>query len=389
MMIVEGKMKNNKNKRFKKHSTGSFFGSFLYDQIIPHDHFLVSANKIIDWDRFTDRCLRWYKGSGEIGRPPYNPVVLLKMLFISYLYNLSERQVEERVNLDLAFKYFVGLGVDEVPPDHSSLTYFKDRLLKEGGKSAYDELLREIITQAKDKGIKFGSIQIIDATHTIADVNTDKDKKGKDKDKKPPRDPDASWGVKHQRKVLDPKTGQVIKQKKYFHGYKAHTSLNARSGLITSIKSTTGKDPDGNQLPTLIAKDNFTGLFRKRTYAGDKAYDDGENHEILKTKKMGDALRLKITRTQKKNPNKDPWLKLLKDKRYYQGLKERYKIERKFGEAKQGHGLRRCRYLGLGKFHLQATMTALTLNIKAIVAQITGTTLKGYEYGEGCLRLPT
>jgi len=375
--------------RFKKHTTESFFGSFLYDQVLNKNHFLVKAKDIIDWDRFTKRCVRWYKGACEIGRTPYNPSVLLKMLFVSYLYNFSERETEIMVNDSLSMKYFLGLGVDEQAPDHSSLTYFKERLLKGGGKSAFDELLREILTQAQEKGIKFGSIQIIDSVHTIANVNTDKDRQRKDKDKKSPRDPDASWGVKHQRKVKDPETGQIHKQTEYFHGYKAQTSLNAHSGLITSVKSTTGKANDGKQLPTIVAKDNFTPLPRKRTYAGDKAYDDGENHEVLKTKKLGDALRLKITRTHKKDPNKEPWLKLLKDERYHQGLKERYKIERKYGEAKQSHGLRRCRYLGLGKFHLQATVTALVLNLKVIVAQITGSTLKGYDFQGGCIRLET
>ena len=375
--------------RFKKHTTGSFFGSFLYDQVLNKNHFLVKAKDIIDWDRFTHRCVRWYKGSCEIGRAPYNPAVMLKMLFVSYLYNFSERETEIMVNDSLSMKYFLGLGVDEPAPDHSSLTYFKERLLKGGGKSAFDELLREILTQATRKGIKFGSIQIIDSVHTIADVNTDKDRQRKDKGKKPPRDPDASWGVKHQRKVKDPETGQIRKQTEYFHGYKAHTSLNAHSGLITAVKSTTGKENDGRQLPTLIKKDKFTPLPRKRTYAGDKAYDDGENHEILKTEKLGDALRLKITRIHKKNLHQGPWLKLLKDKRYHQGLKERYKIERKYGEAKLGHGLRRCRSLGLRKFHLQAALTAIILNIKVIVAQLTGSTLKGYGCAGAAVRLQT
>ena len=50
--------------RFKKHTTDSFFGHFLYEQIIPKDHFLVRAKQTIDWDRFTQKCLRFYKGSG-------------------------------------------------------------------------------------------------------------------------------------------------------------------------------------------------------------------------------------------------------------------------------------------------------------------------------------
>ena len=82
------------------------------------------------------------------------------------------------------------------------MTYFKDRLLQGGGKTAFDELLREILIQAKNQGIEFGSIQIIDATHVRADVNTQKEKqRKKDDDDFTPRDPDASWGAKHQRKV--------------------------------------------------------------------------------------------------------------------------------------------------------------------------------------------
>ena len=45
-------------------------------------------------------------------------------------------------------------------------------------------------------------------------------------------------------------------------------------------------------------------------------------------------------------------------------MRERYKIERKFSEAKWWHGLGRCRYLGLLKYHLQAILTAMVLNLK-------------------------
>jgi IS5 family transposase len=384
MMVVEENMLNNQNIRFKQHSTGSFFGSFLYDQILPKDHFLFQAKSIIDWDNFTNRCLRWYHKSAKGGRPPYEPAVLLRILFLSYLYNISERQIEERVNLDLSFKYFVGLGIDEIPPDHSTLTYFKDRLLQGGGKTAFDELLREILCQAKQRGIEFGAIQIVDATHVKADVNTQKEKtKKKDDDDFTPRDPDASWGAKHQRKVTDSKTGKSFKQTEYFHGYKAHTSVNAKSMLITSIKTTTGRIDDGSQFVILVKKDNFAPIPNKRTYTGDKGYDYGDNHEYLKIKGLGDALKLKRNRTQKKDPNKEIWLKLKETKEYNQGLKERFKVEQIFGEQKQGHGLARCRYLGEKKFHLQASFTAIAHNLKVVVAQMTGTTLKGYCYRGG------
>lgn len=62
------------------------------------------------------------KGKAWIGQAPHDPTTLLKMLLISYLYNISERQAEVVVNENLAMKFFVGLGVDEKAPDHSIST---------------------------------------------------------------------------------------------------------------------------------------------------------------------------------------------------------------------------------------------------------------------------
>ena len=365
----------NKNIRFRKTTTDSFFGNFLYDQIIPANHFLKVAKRIIDWQRFNDKLLKWYRISeGGVGNPPYDPALLLRMLFLAYSYNISERQIEERVTFDLTFKYFVGLGVDEKAPDHSTLTYFKERLEEGGGKSAYDELLREIVNQIREKGIEFGSIQVIDSTHSQANVNTDKDKQRKNKNK-PPRDPDASWGVKHQREVKDPATGEIKKQTEYFHGYKGHTSLNAKTNLITAVTTTSGSRPDNEQFIKLANKDNrIKGLDRHRTYAADKASDDGEIHEYLKDKEFGNAVNLKVTRTAER------WKKLRETREWREGRRERYKIERKFGEGKLSHGLRRCRYLGLTKYHAQMIITACVLNLKVVVASMTGSTLKGYAY---------
>lgn len=88
------------------------------------------------------------------------------------------------------------------------------------------------------------------------------------------------------------------------------------------------------------------------------------------------AIRLKKTRTEKKDANKQVWLALRQTPPYQQGLKERYKVERKFGEAKQGHGLGRCRYLGRSGFAVQAFFTAIILNLKRMVRLLTGVGFK-------------
>jgi IS5 family transposase len=368
--------------RFKSHTTNSFFGHFLYSQVVDKEHFLVKATTAIDWDKYTKRCLKWYQGHGEVGRPPYNPVVVLKMLFLSYLYNLSERQVEQEVNDRLSMKYFLGLGADEVAPDHSTLTYFKERLLDGGGIEAYTQLLQDMVVQAQKKGIIFGKVQVVDATHTTADVNTQKDHK-REKDGKGKRDPDAKWGTKHSKLVKDPATGETKKIPEHFHGYKAHLSYNPGSQLITSVVTTSGEVDDGGQFPALVEQDNAIELPPDRTYAGDKGYDYGDNHELLKEKGLGDALRLKKTRTEKKDPHTKRWEELEASETYQKGGKERYKIEQKNGEGKRGHGLRRCRYVGLARYHVQTIMTAWVLNLKVVVARSSGVTLRGYSWSPG------
>lgn len=374
--------------RFKSNSTNSFFGHFLYDQVLPKDHFLVIAKREINWQRFTDICIKWYKRSDRGGRPPYEPSVLCRMLFLSYLYNISERDTEIMANDSVSMKYFLGIGLDEKVPDHSTLTKFKERLLRGGRERAFEDLLQEILLEAKNKGVNFGQMQIVDATHTIADVNTlkdkdrqkDKDKNDKPKDPKPPRDGDASWGAKRSREVKDPKTGETKQQTDFFHGYKSHESYNPESGLITSVITTTGKTPDGEMLPALEAQDSQTNLLpNTRTYAADKGYDWGENHFYLEEHKHHDAIILTDNRLNKKDSNSEKWKKLVETEEYQEGKKDRKLIEKTFGNQKQCHGLRRCRYIGLQRYHIQAVLTAVVFNLQVVVAQISGTTLRGYD----------
>jgi IS5 family transposase len=359
--------------RFVETGSSSFFGEYLYDQVVPADHFLRQLKQIIDWERFTKKLIRLYKGGGEVGRPPFDPALVLKMELIAYLYNLTERQAEVYVNENLPAKYFVGLAVDQKAPDHSTLSVFRERLVKRGKLRVFEEMLEEIVQVALQSGIKFGAIQIVDSVHSVANVNTDKDRKRQGKGKGP-RDPDARWGVKHKRKVTNG-AGQEEEQVQYFYGYKAHVSLNAESNLITSLEATSGEVYDGHHFTGLVDHDLEQEL-PVEIYTADKAYDDGENHYNLQVRGLHSAIRLIKTRTEKKDNNKHIWLALRQTPQYLQGLKERYKVERKFGEAKQGHGFGRCRYLGRQGFAVQAFFTVIMLNLKRMVKLLTGVAFK-------------
>jgi IS5 family transposase len=359
--------------RFVETGSGTFYGDYLYEQVVPPQHFLRQLKQMIEWERFTRKLLKLYKGGGVVGRPPFDPALVLKVELIAYLYSLTERQVEVYVNENLPAKYFVGLAVDEKAPDHSTLTVFRERLVKRGKLKVFEEMLEEIVQIGLQKGIQFGSIQIVDSVHSIANVNTEKDQKRQDKGNGP-RDPDARWGVKHTRKVKN-EAGQEEEQRQYFYGYKAHVSLNAANHLITSLECTSGEVCDGHHFTSLVDHDLAQQL-PVETYTADKAYDDGENHYNLEVRGLHSAICLKKTRTEKKDDNKQVWLELRQTPQYQQGLKERYKVERKFGEAKQGHGFGRCRYLGRWGFIVQSFFMAIMLNLKRMVRLLTGVGFK-------------
>jgi len=361
--------------RFKKDTTDSFFGHFLYEQVLPKDHFLVRLKNEVSWQEMCIKAklVKTYKGGAEYGPPLYPPEKILRMLLVPYLFNISEREAEQVTSFNLLAKYFVGLGVDELPPDHSTLTVFKDRLVKHQGKRAWEHLFNQIIMLAKQKGIRFGKLQLIDSTHTTANVNLDKEKQRRKKQGKPPRDPDASLKTKGAKEAWT-KTGKKVKVKDQIYGYKTHTSFNHKTNLVTSIKVTSAREDDGRHFQTLLNKDKRLGIAKtvkdKQTgsvdqkestaYSADKGYDDGDNHDFLKAKGLISAIQLKKTRLNKKDKNKEPWLTMVRNKRYQESTKKRKEIEKKFGEQKLHHGFDRCRYLGLNKYAIQAYLTNMT-----------------------------
>ncbi|HLC29833.1 MAG TPA: transposase [Dehalococcoidia bacterium] len=104
-------------ERFRETGKDSFFGDLVYDRVVPKTTSSASSTR---WWIGVPSPRSWCgttKGATEYGPPPYEPVLLLKMLLLSYLYDLSERQTEELVTSPLPAKGFVGLAVDETALD--------------------------------------------------------------------------------------------------------------------------------------------------------------------------------------------------------------------------------------------------------------------------------
>lgn len=370
--------------RFKNTGKGSFFGDYIYEQLIPRDHFLVALEELFDWEALAEEFIYLYKGQGQLGRPPYPPALVFKMLFLSYLYGVSERQMEEMAQYHLAIKWFLGLGLDEKAPDHSTLTKFKARLLAGRDEQLLQELLAKVLRQALNHGLQLGQLQVLDSVHTQADVNLDKDERRQDGGQ-PPRDRDARVVDKGQREITQP-NGQRVKHRLLYKGYKTHVAVNAATGIVTSLSATLGNRADNKEAPGLFAQDQAQGL-DLAGYGGDKAYDDTDLFVRLEEMGMRGFFHLRSSRTQKQDANKGVWLTLEVDPEYQAARAQRYRVEQPFGPAKQKHGLGRCRYVGLSRYRLQAVLTFLVSNLKRMVKLLTGLTFREQAKGRRAERL--
>ena len=96
----------------------SFFGSYLYDRIVPTDHLLGKINHVVDFS-FTGQIFQ-DRYNPDIGRPAEDPEFMLRLCLLQYIYGDSDRQVVENARLNLAYKYFLGLAVDAEAPDYTT-----------------------------------------------------------------------------------------------------------------------------------------------------------------------------------------------------------------------------------------------------------------------------
>ena len=138
---------------------------YVYDRVLPQKSLLLDCLKWIDWEQFDSKLLAYYSNSGE-GQPPYPPTILLKLEFLAYLYGIGRRPLIERATCDLHWKYFLGLPIDAILPNHSTLSYFRSRLGAEGCKKILDAL----ILQAREHGLVSDRLRLKDATHIYADI---------------------------------------------------------------------------------------------------------------------------------------------------------------------------------------------------------------------------
>ena len=90
------------------------------EELVPQDHLLRLIDRHIDFEFIRSHTTHLY--SANNGRPALDPVVLFKMLFIGYLFGIrSERQLVREIQVNVAYRWFLGLRLTDKVADASTL----------------------------------------------------------------------------------------------------------------------------------------------------------------------------------------------------------------------------------------------------------------------------
>ena len=234
------------------------------DELVPKDHLLRKIDKVIDFNFIHDLVKDLY--CADNGRPALDPTLLFKLLFIGYLYGVrSERQLIREVQVNVAYRWFLGLGLTDKVPDASTLSQNRRRRFNDS--DVYQQIFDEIVLQAMRKRLVSGKVLYTDSTHLKANANKNKWVKGEAQSssrdylkaleeaveedraqhgKKPlaPRSKEPQ-AREIKQSTTDPDSGYMVrdgKPKGFF--YLDHRSVDGRCNIITDVHVTSGNVHD-------------------------------------------------------------------------------------------------------------------------------------------------
>ena len=114
----------------RNESQGHLFYEFRLDEAVPDDHLVRKIGAVLD--------LSWVYGElepyySQVGRPSIDPVLMIRMLIVGYVFAIrSERQLCREVQVNLAYRWFCELGLEDGIPDHSAFSRARNLRFREG-----------------------------------------------------------------------------------------------------------------------------------------------------------------------------------------------------------------------------------------------------------------
>lgn len=273
------------------------FYEFCLDEVVPDDHLVRQINSVLDLSWVCAELASYYSSTG---RPSIDPVLMIRMLIVGYIFAIrSERQICREVQVNLAYRWFCGLGLEDSIPDHSVFSRARNERFRES--EVFRRIFEHVVASCITAGLVGGEGFAVDASLIEADANRQRSIPGKDWDRE--RDPDrASRAVKEYLATLDdaafgaasevvPKfisrsdpaaqwTG-ALKGPAFF-AYANNYLIDVKVGIIVDVEATRAiRQGEVEAVKTMIDRTEERFGLRPERLAGDTAYGAGANLDWL------------------------------------------------------------------------------------------------------------
>jgi transposase len=354
------------------------------DELVPADDELRRIDGLVNWAAVRASAAPFYAQGGP-GRPAVDPVVLVKLaLVLAWRGARSMRQVLRIARTDLAVRRFLGFGLTEALPHHSTFSHAQCRRFADS--SVFEQLFTGVLRQCTDAGLVGGDRLLVDATHVEADAALKSlrgELSGLDGGGE---DPVAAGDQRPELTVPEPRSGPVPKrdasnqtarsisdpdgklrhkpgQRKHLV-HRAQVAVDPEHRVIIAVQAEHATGSEADVLPTLVTRARFAG-HPVRELAADTGYSSAESYRQL------DDLGVLAYVPAQPNAKHLAAVEARALMRTPAGIAA--KIERTvhaegaIAELKR-HGLTRARSRGTRKLQLQLLAAATAINLKRLLA---------------------
>ena len=335
-------------------------------RLSAHGDPLEELSQIIDFEAFRPTLVKAlaYGDRAKGGRPPYDPVAMLKVLVLAAQNNVSDGRMEYLIRDRLSWLRFLSFDLGVPTPDANTIRLFREKLTEAG---ALDAVFADFDRQLKERGDLAMGGQIVDATLVAAPKqrNTEPEKAAIKEGKtaaqiwpdEPARvaqkDTDARWTLKFAkgRPAADGKPQIDIAIPNF--GYKSSIAICRAFGFIRKCKVTDGARFDGRMLRDVVTNDNTAS-----DVWADTAYRSQANEKWLKAQG-------RVSRIHRKKPRGKPMPDHVRRGNATKS-KVRARVEHVFAQQKAQMGLF-IRTIGIKRAEAKITLANLAYNMNRLV----------------------
>ena len=143
------------------------FYSFRLDEVVPDDHLVRAIAAVLDLSWVYAELASYYP---ENGRPSIDPVLMIRMLIVGYVFAIrSERALCREIQVNLAYRWFCGLSIEDKVPDHSAFSRARNERF--GDRAIFRSVFERVVGACIGAGLVGGEGFAVDASLIAADAN--------------------------------------------------------------------------------------------------------------------------------------------------------------------------------------------------------------------------